>query len=215
MDQKFTGINIEVSETEQGKDRIATMNELVDFIKIKGPMYFRALLDISGAGNSFGWQKISKWEDGATRKVDAEPRTEGAVFTGRVICNFASFALYDGLKDRLVDIDLDVVLIYTDFRKEDWDKTYGQMQEWDHIIVKATSKITGEVVYLDSTYRQIDHGAEESVLAIPEDKFNDFYRDRQGRNQESVLVKKDEILNGLESWGLTKEHYQALVDVLK
>jgi hypothetical protein len=213
MDPKFTGR--EAPRIKQDKDRISTMKELVDFLKIKGPLYFSALSQITGAGNRFGWQKISKWEDGATRKIDAEPRSEGAVFTGRVICNFASFALYDGLKSKLENVDLDVVSIYTDFRAEDWDKPYEQRQEWDHVVVKATLKETGEIVYLDSTYRQIDHRAVGSILTIPEYRFKDFYRDRKSRQPVSVLKRKDEILEELKPWGLTKEHYQTLIDILK
>ena len=200
---------------ERKHERIGTITELINFLKIRGPLYFNALSVISGVGNSFGWQRISKWEDGATKKIGAEPRSNKAIFTGGTICNFASFALYDGLKSKLENIDLDVVQIYTDFRAEDWGESYQQIQEWDHVIVKATARDTGEVLYLDPTYRQIDHRVEETVLTVPGDRLNNFYKDRQNRQSVSVLNRKDEILGELKTWGLSEEQYKKLVDILK
>ncbi|MCX6717549.1 MAG: hypothetical protein NTU76_02645, partial [Candidatus Taylorbacteria bacterium] len=176
--------------------------------------FSETLANIGGDGNSFGWQKISQWEDGTTRKIGTNPRSEGSIFTGVSICNFASFALYDGLSRKLQSIDLDVVKLYSDFRAEDWNNPNHQPQEWDHELVKITLRDTGEIFFLDPTYKQINHNVEEPILVVPENKLTEFYKDRQKRQPESILNRKDEILKELEPWGLSKEQYQTLVETL-
>lgn len=198
----------------ESNEKITSIEDLRNFLKLKSLLFSETLTNISGIGNSFGWQKIFQCEDGTIRKVDAEPRSKGSIFTGRSICNFASFALYDGLSSKVEKIDLDVVRLYSDFGAEDWNNPDHQMQEWDHEIVKVKLRDSGLIFYLDATYKQINHGIEEPILIIPENELNSYYKDRQMREPISILAKKDEILKELEPWGLTKEQYQTLVEIL-
>jgi|GEM_PF-3317655 hypothetical protein len=194
---------------------ITSMAELRAFLEERGPAFFKTLSEIAGEGNTFGWQEIFKWEDGRTGKRDADPRSNNAIFTGRSVCNFAAFALYDGLKDKLHGIDLDVVKIYTDFNAENWEHPEHFKQEWDHEVVRAVSKSKAEECFIDPTYRQIDHRAKESITIVLAQDMTKFYRDQSARKPVSILNRKDEILEELEPWGLTREQYKRLIDTLK
>lgn len=196
---------------------IVGLDQLNDFLQRHGTLFFNRLGVISMDKNSFGWHKIVKDTVRKFRKLDSIPSEEDSTFTGRNLCNFASFAIYDAIKDRLSNVDLDVVSLYTDTHGEKWDDPDHFIQPWRHIIVKAVDTETGEIRYFDPTYRQINHRMVGTIHTFSPEEIDQYYKNSQGTPivMESVLSQKDEMLEGLKGWGLTDEKYQTLMKALK
>jgi len=190
------------------------LGDVLELIKDKGPTFFKTLAMQPRNDSSFGWQKISTFSDSTTKKLACGKNDEGAIFTGEQLCNFASYALYEALVSKFPHISIDIVQLFTDFRAEDWNRPDHNFQEWDHVIVKISSGDGKEVMYLDPTYRAINHDAEQSIKIITESELSKFYQDRQRRVPSSVLYKKESVLRELEGWGLTKEYFHSLVNSL-
>src|SRR5205823_2259443 len=149
------------------------------------PLFFTALgalskddAQVDKSGYYLGWESLSRGANGRVLKPKLKNLdTADAVFTGSRLCAFASFALYEGLQGRVHNVDLDVVEFLTGFYAENWQRFPNMICPENHVVFKASAD-GQKPWYFDPTYTQIDHRQPGTIVAITEDRLDEYYRNR-------------------------------------
>ncbi|KKW19544.1 MAG: hypothetical protein UY63_C0011G0026 [Parcubacteria group bacterium GW2011_GWA2_51_10] len=202
-------------------ESITSMHDLLDHVRSRGPLFVNRLGNIGSSvlakyvGKS-GWEHISRRGDGSTEKKDVDPWRENGIFTGWSLCPLAAYALYDTLRDRAENINVNVVKVYTDFAAEERTENPGPLPSGEHFVVKATNRSTGEAYYFDPTYRQIDHRYPGTIAIIPEKDLGRFYRDTASRRPVEITpTHYQQFETAAQNWKQKEKSYQRLLDTLR
>jgi hypothetical protein len=123
-----------------------------------------------------GWQRIrsdgEKWEARVQPGVNIYPDTQ---FTGKDLCWYASSVLADAISNLSPTAQVQVVELFTDARREQWNNAEHEYKTIPHAVVKVTDPDTGKSKYYDSTPRQIDVNHPEQLLIVDEAYVGNFY----------------------------------------
>lgn len=188
---------------------LSTVDDLKGHIRRRERLFLSRLGSISLSmskqpGDITGWEDISNG-NGLIRKKTGIPSQDG-IFTGSGLCFIASFALLEGLSLTTNSFSFDQAGFFTDMHAENWGNDRYNIQPLGHYIVRATQQDSGEKVFLDPTYAQVDHRAAGRIAIIGEDQLNHYYRNSRGINP------KYEAMPSYIDWlGITKEQYVSLV----
>ncbi len=189
---------------------INSMEQLKDFLQEKAPLFFNRLGVIT-QGQRIGRQSIITEPNGLINKTTSQ--SSDSIFTGSGLCALASYALYDGLKNRVRGIDLDVVQIDTNLEGENWDHPAFELEEFLHQILKAEDEKSETTLFFDSTYRQINHRSKLTLICSNTEELEHYYkRDWDPSYRPSTLRDKERMLKYFEErWGVTEEKYKKLL----
>jgi len=149
--------------------------------------------------NRFGWEKITYRED--LRGTDAQPSTGAGktdfldtFFTGASLCELASFAMFDGLSGvSKENLDFRVVSMNVFFNKENlsgagafYREVYGY-----HAFVKITDTATGEQIFIDPTYGQINSQYAGRFLIFSPSEIGSYYQTRAKQEFQMFPEKRN------------------------
>ncbi len=196
---------------------LKTIVDLAEHIKKRNGLFMSRLAAIATRIYG-GWLSISQDQEGKIVKQPVGP-FENALFTGKNFCQLGAYALEEGLS-RLNKEDkfgIKVVELDTDQNAENWDRKDYQGKPAKHDIVQVTEKHSGEVVYFDPTYGQVNHTRSGEIVIIKETDINRFYKGK-GEDMKDTIVdissRKPQFLKLATAVGIPLNQYNLLVDTI-
>lgn len=201
--------------------KLESVDQVVNHVRLRTGLFQSTLAAISlhqkpNSLSKDGWHKFTR-KNGYLSKEKPRDIDKNAEFTGAGFCEFSSFAMQEALTAIAPNLEIDTVAIDTDNHAESWSNPAYYLNTGPHTIVKVTEKDTGKTLYIDPTYRQIDHRSKEGIIFFGQDEFDSYYKysrraENNRFNPRSNLNRKNSLIKYIErSRGFTQEHYQRLV----
>ena len=170
-----------VSERLQKKEHFSSINQIIDHIKRRGPIFFGVLRQTSlEMDRPIGWENLFHMGSNVTKRdighsFSATSIPFNAEFTGKGLCVIGSMALYEALRPiTSPEIKIEVLHIYTDFNAETWNMQQFLRNAKDHAVLRITE--AGKEPYIiDTTYGQVHHGYKGDMVCIPEHEMIQWY----------------------------------------
>lgn len=198
---------------------MSELTELAPYIQKKSSVFLTKLAQIGThmtdiLGNNMGYQVIKQID---TKMVkESGLAREGATFTGKGLCDLASFALQEGLSQKLPDhFSLRVVSVLTDMNGENWKFDTRHNTDMEHYILEAHDHNTGNKSYYDPTYGQVHADLSGQIIAIAPEELEKRYKRMHGTIEvKDVMARKEEVITALKKYGLTNDDYTTLVETV-
>lgn len=193
--------------------KVTSMDALVTHIKQREG-YFTSTLAGVAYDTANGWEKIEK-KGGSIAKRITTSKDPQALFTGANLCDFAAFALADGLKQKTQSAQITVVSLLADFAMES-NRAYTEDDRDTHFLVEVAYPDTNETRYFDPTYSQVDHRTAGSIAVFSaKDLAKKYTKTKKTVTLQRVSEEEmNDIKRNLSEFGFTGKDYQAIVQTV-
>jgi hypothetical protein len=176
-----------------GKERtegppINTLADIKQRLNQRQSGFFNRFIEVATAAlPNTGWERIQALHTGRVVKTTFRDEFDafsspgvtfadqpGVRFTGKGFCPVISGVLYTALASSVGEnIRVSLGNIETDMNRENWGREDYNLSSTkkNHAAVKATDLVTGEVMYIDGSYGQVDYQYAGEISTFSEREF--------------------------------------------